>query len=337
MAATPESHDARPLLIFWLLALPALLLVLSGGRRTFRGLLPLPASGQAVLTTPFELTRGWFGAPKVQLTVRQPINTSSAINAELLDDKNNVVLSYYKDTWRQTGTWSEGGESGTWDEQDSEISTEFRPGSTGQFRLRLSLEDYLTIANRGGEPKPRTGVLPVVVEIYANTLNPGLLVSTCFFLLVGIGFYLWFEYASKRSVSRVTRQESTLMAAIRCPAQALIKLTWSARYEEPDKSVLASPVGRVVCPLNLGITDAWGTALLQRQKSFHLEEFQIEEDERGFKGSQTIYLRLKASRRLSVRVEVPNRLERGAIELERLSLTLTELTKTIQPVTVELL
>ena len=107
-----------------------------------------------MLTTPFELTRGWFGAPKVQLTVRQPINTSSAINAELLDDENNVVLSYYKDTWRQTGTWSEGGESGTWDEQDSEISTEFRPGSTGQFRLRLSLEDYLTIANRGGEPKP---------------------------------------------------------------------------------------------------------------------------------------------------------------------------------------
>ena len=46
----------------------------------------------------------------------------------------------------------------------------------------------------------RTGVLPVVVEIYANTLNLGLLVSTCFFLLVYTWFYQWFEYASKRSV-----------------------------------------------------------------------------------------------------------------------------------------
>ena len=107
-----------------------------------------------MLTSPFQLNRGWFGAPRIQLTVRQPIDTSSAVNIELLNENSDVVLSYYKDTWRQTGTWYEGGESGTWDEQDSEISTEFRPGSTGQFRLRLSLEDYLSITNSGGDSRP---------------------------------------------------------------------------------------------------------------------------------------------------------------------------------------
>ena len=290
-----------------------------------------------MLTSPFQLNRGWFGAPRIQLTVRQPIDTSSAVNIELLNDNSDVVLSYYKDTWRQTGTWYEGGESGTWDEQDSEISTEFRPGSTGQFRLRLSLEDYLSITNSGGDSRARQGVLPVVVEIYSNTLNPGLLVTTSFFLLLGIGFYLWFEYAPKQFVGRVTREESVLTAAMLCGDQALIKLSWSARYEEPDESVLDSPKGQVACPFNLRITDAWGAALLMKQESFHLDSFQIDEDEQGFRGEQTIYLRLKTTRRLTVRVEVPDRLERGAIELERLSLDLTELTKTMKPVPEELL
>ena len=290
-----------------------------------------------MLTSPFKLNRGWFGAPRIQLTVRQPIDTSSAINVELLNINSDVVLSYYKDTWRQTGTWYEDGQSGTWDEQDSEISTEFRPGSTGQFRLRLSLEDYLTIAKGGVNSRPQQGVLPVVVEIYSNTFNPGLLVTTSFFLLLGIGFYLWFEYASKQSVSRVTREESVLTAAILCGDQALIKLSWSARYEEPDESILDSPKGQVDCPFNLRITDAWGTALLMRRESLHLDTFQIDEDEQGFRGEQSIYLRLKTTRRLTVRVEVPDRLERGALELERLSLDLTELTKTMKPVTEELL
>ena len=74
-----------------------------------------------------------------------------------------------------------------------------------------------------------------------------------------------------------------------------------------------------------------------KQESFHLDSFQIDEDEQGFRGEQTIYLRLKTTRRLTVRVEVPDRLERGAIELERLSLDLTELTKTMTPVPEELL
>ena len=180
-------------------------------------------------------------------------------------------------------------------------------------------------------------MLPVVVEIYSNTLNPGLLVTTSFFLLLGIGFYLWFEYAPKQFVGRVTREESVLTAAMLCGDQALIKLSWSARYEEPDESVLDSPKGQVACPFNLRITDAWGASLLMKQESFHLDSFQIDEDEQGFRGEQTIYLRLKTTRRLTVRVEVPDRLERGAIELERLSLDLTELTKTMKPVPEELL
>ena len=122
-----------------------------------------------------------------------------------------------------------------------------------------------------------------------------------------------------------------------CGDQALIKLSWSARYEEPDESVLDSPTGPVDCPFRLRITDAWGAALLRKQESCLLDSFQIDEDEQGFRGEQSIYLRLKTTRRLTVRIEVPDRLERGAIELERLSLDLMELSKTLQPVTEELL
>ena len=335
LAVTPEPNKTRPLLILWLLALPALLLVVSGGRRTFREQVQLPASGQEMLTTSFQLNRSWFGAPRVQVSVRQPIDTSSVINIALLDDKNDVVLSYYKDTWRQTGTWYEDGESGTWDEQDSEITTEFRPVSKGLFRLRLSLDDYLSIAEGGANSSSQTGVLPVVVEIYANTLNPGLLVTTSVLLLMGIGFYWWFEYAPKQRIRKVSRNESILTEAMLCSSQALIEVKWSARYEQPDEPVGQLPSAPVHCPLTLKVTDAWGTSLLDRRESLLLNAFQVEEDEQGFRGEQRLYLRLETSRRLSVRLEVPERLARGSIELERLALTLTELTQPLRPVTRE--
>ena len=39
------------------------------------------------------------------------------------------------------------------------------------------------------------------------------------------------------------------------------------------------------------------------KRSFHLDSFQIDEDEQGFRGEQTIYLRLKTTRRLTVRLK----------------------------------
>lgn len=309
------------------------LLVLAGGRRTFRAQVLLPPTGLEVVTNPFQLPRSWLGAPRIQLTVQQPVDTSSLINIALLNDRNDVVLSYYKETWRQTGRWNEGGESGRWDEQDSEIATEFRPGSTGQFRLRLSLEDYLSIAKGGANPSPQPGLLPVNVEIYANTLHQELLLATSVFLLIGVIFYLWFEYAPKRSLRRFSLEESNISQAMVCPHQALVEVKCTVRYEKTDESNFSRPKAPVFCGLNLHITNAWGETVLERCKTVRLQSFQIDEDDQGFRAQHRLYLISKTTQRLSFRVQAPESLAAGSIELERLTLILTELPKTCKPVT----
>ena len=324
--------------MFWLLAIPAILLLAAGGNRSFREEVTLSSTNREKETSPFQLSQGWFGAPRIALGVRQPINSSSVVNVELLNDENQVVLSYYKDTWRDTGTWSEGGESGSWDEQDTDLTTEFRPGETGQFRLRLSLEDFVRSGSSvAGQTTAPFSTLPVLVEIHTNTFDPGLLVETTVVLLLGSGIFCWYEFAPKRVLRSSTRNETSLALAESFPQQAIVKVQFSARYEEPDDPVQTLPAFRTrfFCQVSLSITDAWGRTLLARPESVQLNAFQIGEDEQGFRGEHAIYLRLKTARRLRVRIEVPEQLERGVVELERLGLTVTELTKTMSKRTPE--
>lgn len=106
---------------------------------------------------------------------RQPDNTSSVVNVELLNDSNQVVLSYSTGTWSESGIWCESGESGYWREQATTLMSEFRPVQTGQFRLRLSLED-LIISRRSANAllMPAKSTVGVVAEVYTNAFNPGL-------------------------------------------------------------------------------------------------------------------------------------------------------------------
>ena len=116
---------------------------------------------------------------------------------------------FYKDTWRETGTWSEGGETGRWDEQDTDLTTEFRPGQTGQFRLRLSVEDFL----RSGSAAPFQTATPTSVFRcwwrFTNTLDAGLLVGTCVVLLLGSGLLAWYDNAPKRVVRSLTMKPAS--------------------------------------------------------------------------------------------------------------------------------
>ena len=70
--------------MFWLLAIPAILLLAAGGNRSFREEVTLSSTNREKETSPFQLSQGWFGAPRIALGVRQPINSSSVVNVELL-------------------------------------------------------------------------------------------------------------------------------------------------------------------------------------------------------------------------------------------------------------
>ena len=318
-----------------LLVIPAFLLVTSGGNRSFRSEVTLSSTGQNQLTAPFQLKQGWFGAPRIALRVRQPVNTSSVVNVELLNEQNEVALSFYKDTWRETGTWSEGDESGSWDEQDTGLSTEFRPGESARFRLRLSLDEFMTIGRAGADQTRAPGQsVPILVEIYSNQLNSGLLFGTIAVLLIGFWVYWWYEYAPKRVFRSFTRNETSTALAESFPDEAMLELRMRARYEESANPIRTASQTSFFCPVSLTISDAWGANLIVRRECLLLNA-ESGEDEKGFRGNHDVYFKLKGSKRLRVRVEVPEQLDRGVIELDNLDLTVTELTRTMSARTFE--
>tara|TARA_B100000073_G_scaffold117776_1_gene95262 strand:+ start:2507 stop:3481 length:975 start_codon:yes stop_codon:yes gene_type:complete len=321
--------------VLLLLAIPAFLLVTSGGNRSFRSEVTLSSTGQNQLTAPFQLKQGWFGAPRIALRVRQPVNTSSVVNVELLNEQNEVALSFYKDTWRETGIWSEGGESGTWDEQDTALSTEFRPGESATFRLRLSLDDFMTTGRAGSGQTTAPGqAVPILVEIYSNQLNSGLLFGTIVVLLMGFGVYWWYEYAPKHVLRSFTRNETSTALADSFPDEAMLEVRMRARYEEPDNPSHSASQTAFYCPVSLTISDAWGANLIVRRESLLLNA-ESGEDAKGFRGNHNVYFKLKGTKRLRFRVEVPEQLDRGVIELDNLDLTVTELTRTMSAQTFE--
>lgn len=68
-----------------------------------------------------------------------PLNRSGTVGASLMDADENYVFEVEDSYWHQRGTWREGGESGTWDEQNAVTEFDFRPPSTGEYELRVDL------------------------------------------------------------------------------------------------------------------------------------------------------------------------------------------------------
>ncbi len=68
-----------------------------------------------------------------------PLNRSGTVGASLMDEDENYVFEVEDSYWHQRGTWREGGESGTWEEQNAITEFDFRPPATGEYELRIDL------------------------------------------------------------------------------------------------------------------------------------------------------------------------------------------------------
>ena len=176
----PSSFGGRrdEALLLWPLAslllplLPLLVLLLSaleGPRR----LVMLVPEGPRVLSAGFQLQDGWLGSPRVALTAEIHPNSSIELDVALLDGAGRTVLDLTKDGWRASGAWAEGGESGTWEEDDAGLALALRPGRSESFQLAVQLRDLL---DEAGRPLPN----PVVVRgsVHNHSVDAPLLLFT---------------------------------------------------------------------------------------------------------------------------------------------------------------
>ena len=83
---------------------------------------------------------GLIGALRVDAKARLPANRWVTYELQILDESGVVLASGLKQAWRDTGTWSEGGESGSWDESDTQSGFALKTKENQPQTIRVAIQ-----------------------------------------------------------------------------------------------------------------------------------------------------------------------------------------------------
>ncbi|MBW4529420.1 MAG: hypothetical protein KME02_01905 [Aphanothece saxicola GSE-SYN-MK-01-06B] len=313
-----------PALLLWPLAslllplLPLLVLLLSALEGPRRLVMVVP-EGQRVLSAPFALQDGWLGSPRLALTAEIPPNSSIELDVAVLDATGRTVLDLTKDGWRASGVWAEGGESGTWEENDAGLALAMRPGQSGRFQLAVQVQDLL---NEAGQPLPD----PVVVRgsVRNHSVDAPLLLVTAVLSLAVVQVLLLACYGASRG--RWVQRSQDASGAIRCGVggPGLLRLGVVARWELPhDNPPLGQPPGPAA--LELRVSDDRGRSLLQHRELVAVAH-RSDDGDHWLSVRHTLHLRLpeRGSYRFQVKLPEEFRGDGDVWEIEWLQLSVED-------------
>lgn len=334
MAPASLGRRRDPALLLWPMAslllplLPLLVLLLSALEGPRRLVMVVP-EGQRVLSAPFELQDGWLGSPRLALTAEIPPNSSIELDVALLDATGRSVLDLTKDGWRASGTWAEGGESGTWQEDDAGLALAMRPGQSGRFQLAVEVRDLL---DEAGQPLPN----PVVVRgsVRNHSVEAPLLLFTAVLALGVVQVLQLACYGVSRG--RWVQRSQDASAAIRCGAggPGLLRLGVVARWELPhDNPPLGQPPGPAA--LELRVSDAHGRPTLQHREMVVVAH-RSDDGDHWLSVRHTLHLRLPERGSYRFRVKLPEKVlaDGDTWEIEWLQLSVEDGRMTAWPVPV---
>lgn len=91
-----------------------------------------------------------LGALRIDVKALIPTNRWLTYELQLVDEQGNLVASALKEAWKESGRWSEGGESGTWAEEDLRGGLDVRPTKQEPQKLTIALAvlDYTDTSGR---------------------------------------------------------------------------------------------------------------------------------------------------------------------------------------------
>ncbi|MGC9505999.1 hypothetical protein [Baaleninema sp.] len=87
------------------------------GNTVIKETVQVPPEDSVELTT-LELKPRAIGATRINAVAQIPTNRWVTYELQLLDAEGNPIASALKQAWKESGTWYEDGESGTWQESD---------------------------------------------------------------------------------------------------------------------------------------------------------------------------------------------------------------------------
>lgn len=324
----PAELRRWPLLAAVLPLLPLLVLLLAALPPRQRQWISLDQLEQPQLTRPFQLRSGWLGSPEIRLRAELPANSAMALAVELLDADGTVLLALDQEGWRETGVWAEEGESGTYDESDTELRLQLRPQRPGELRLRLRLED---LSDAAGRPLPPP--LRLQLEVHNHSVDGPLLWITALVTAVLVRLYWVAVYGDCRQRQRQRCEDDRLALRLPVAGPGLLRVQVRARYEEPHNPTAPVPPGPLAVVLRLHLSDGWGRMLAQLEHPLRLQR-QGNSDDSWWGVNHGQVFRLPESGALRAWAQLPDRLAEGALELEWIELLVEDGVVTAWPVPV---
>ncbi|MEB3291860.1 MAG: hypothetical protein VKJ24_01745 [Synechococcales bacterium] len=162
-------------------------------------------SEQPVTVGTLTLPPDRVGVLQVEAIALLPTNRWATYEIQLVNSREQLLLSAVKESWRETGSWQEEGQTGTWDEGDTTALLNFRPTQRSE-PIQVVIE-VLELSDHTG--KKVTETLPFSVTIRRDPLNV-LPLWLGWFLTVGLtGLAFWTVPRSGRVILRAVGSHLT--------------------------------------------------------------------------------------------------------------------------------
>jgi hypothetical protein len=157
------------------------------------------SEGEPFKLEPVQLSANSIGAMSVDAEAQIAANEWVTFEIQLLDQSGKIVAAGIKEGWRETGSWYEDGESGTYDESDTLGGMDVKAKKDEKLTVAIALLEYGTV--QGTElDKP----VPFQVTVKSGVMDVG------YFWFGTIGsFFLWLMtmVAAKKSGKKVINEK----------------------------------------------------------------------------------------------------------------------------------
>jgi hypothetical protein len=237
----------------------------------------LVVSEEGVVTEPFQLEARTFGALRIDGRVTVPSNTWAAVRLAIVDAEGETIAEAVKETWSESGVWHEDGQSGTWEESDTELAWDVRPDSPEQVKIELELLGMGTTDDLSELEGQAVNVFLTVHDgvVDFRWLAMGLIGTALLFVLV------WYAAGHGGRPVVVERSDGEITARADCVGE-LVAITVSGLLDETS----------YVASLYLTVRDSNGMEIVNLDEDLLLTEVRSDGDLEGFRFNRKLYLLL---------------------------------------------
>lgn len=146
-----------------------------------------------------------IGALRVDVTANLPSGSAATYELQIRDQAGQVLASLVRDAWAESGSWAEGGESGTWSESELDAALDLRAQKSETITLAIAVLEHTN--EQGTELKT---AVPFDVQVYSGAVDQRYLWAGAIGTLFTTLLSFWAVPTSGRRVLSKTLRDSTV-------------------------------------------------------------------------------------------------------------------------------